>query len=41
MINVQVQRWCENELISINYVTVEFEGNTQKIDYKRYKAALS
>ena len=41
MTNVQVQRWWGNELISINYVTVEFEGNDQKIDYKRYKVVLS
>lgn len=38
---VQVQRWWGNEHITINYVTVEFEGTAQKLDYKRYKAALS
>lgn len=37
---IQVQRWWGNEQITLNYVTIEFEGTAMNIDYKAYKAAL-
>ena len=37
---IQVQRWWGNEQISLNYVTIVFEGTAMTIDYKAYKAAF-
>jgi hypothetical protein len=37
---VQVQRWWGNDNITINSVTVEFQGSAKKLDYNAYKAAL-
>jgi len=37
---VQIQKWWGNEFITINYLTVEFEGSHYSFDYKGYKDAL-
>ena len=37
---VQVQRWWGNDNITINSVTVEFEGTAKRLDFNAYKAAL-
>jgi hypothetical protein len=39
--DIQIQKWWGNEFITINYLTVEFEGNHYSFDYKGYKNALS
>ena len=39
--DIQIQKWWGNEFITINYLTVEFEGSHYTFDYKEYKNALS
>ena len=38
--DIQIQKWWGNEYITINYLTVEFEGHHYAFDYKEYKNAL-
>ena len=38
--DIQIQKWWGNEFITINYLTVEFEGRHYAFDYKEYKKEL-
>jgi hypothetical protein len=38
--SIQIQKWWGEQYITINYLTVEFEGHHYAFDYKEYKNAL-